>query len=220
MLQIISEVEVQSLQLSMEQTATSSSTYAANTSANSLDDGHQLTVSSPSSTSTSTTVMPVRAAKTRAARKTRPRTSPYPATSPPVAAVAVESLQQHADIIQPSDHDQQQQQYTSPMMDTYRYDHGIHQAQQQSGQYAMYSGYSNGNDVAVHQQQQQLYNYGGPNGHEAGSSNHSAADLYNPYYTETDANGATASIYPSALVLPRHYTAMPEGILTVDIEMI
>ena len=203
---------MQSLQLSMEQTATSSSSYVANTSANSLtDDGHQLTASSPSSTSTSTTVMPVRAAKTRAARKTRPRVSPYPATSPPAVSVAVESssLQQHTELIQASDHDQQQQQqYTSPMMDTYRYDHGIHQAQQ-SGQYAMYSGYSNGNDV-VHQQQ--LYNYVGPNGHEAGSSNHSTADLYNPYYTETDANAATSSIYPSALVLPRHYTAMPEGI--------
>nr|CAG4636082.1 EOG090X0484 [Eubosmina coregoni] len=211
---VLSEVEVHALQLSVEQTATSSvssSAYAANTS----DDGHQLTASSPSSTST--TVLPVvRVGKSRAARKSRlPRTSPYPTTSPPAIAststTSASTVESMTEIIHNGAEVDQQQYNVSPMMD-YRYDHA---------QYPMYSAYTNGNEVAVHhhQVQQQLQQYNSyPNGpNEAGgSSNHSTADLsYNPYYTtETDTGTATtSSVYPSALVLPRHYnTTMPEGL--------
>lgn len=219
-LQLQSEVEVHALQLSVEQTATSSvssSAYAANTS----DDGHQLTASSPSSTST--TVLPVvRVGKSRAARKSRlPRTSPYPTTSPPAIAststTSASTVESMTEIIHNGAEVDQQQYTVSPMMD-YRYDHA---------QYPMYSAYTNGNEVAVHhhQVQQQLQQYNSyPNGpNEAGgSSNHSTADLsYNPYYTtETDTGTATtSSVYPSALVLPRHYnTTMPEGKIIQNIK--
>lgn len=207
---MISDVEAQSLQLSTEQMASSSassSTYLNTSgtdvaSSSSVDNGHLVSSSSsPSSASVvsvvAATPAPVsRSSKSRPARKTKPRTSPYP-VSPTVAVAASsivpESVQQHP-------HDE----YSNPMMD-YRYD--LQQSTSSSGNHqqyltsTMYSAY-NSNEV-------QLYNYG-PNGvAEAATgsvSNHSAGELYNPYY-ETDNMAA----YPGSASL-RHYTNLTEGV--------
>lgn len=169
---VLSEVEVQSLQLSVEQTAISSSSGGLSSAGggNSFtsEDG-QMTSSSPSSAASVS--IPVR--KTRAARKPRSRPSPYPPPlSPTVASSssAPEALQS----IQQSSVGEDYIDYR-----TYEMQHSVGTNQQYLTS-TMYSAY-NTNEV-------QLYSYG-PNGEVSsggGGSSHSSADLYNPYYNETD----------------------------------
>jgi hypothetical protein len=215
-------VEAQSIQLSTEQLATSlaaSSSYlntsvtdAASTSS-AENGGHLVSSSSSPSSVVSAAVItasaPVsRTGKTRSARKTKPRVSPYP-VSPTVTSVVAstssgslvvaESVQLNALPPPPL-----QDEYSNPMMD-YRYDTGLPSSSTSNAnqhQYltsTMYSAY-NSNEV-------QLYNYG-PNGvaeaANGSGSNHSGGDLYNPYY-ETDNMAA----YPANQL--RHYTNLGEG---------
>lgn len=202
-------MEAQSLQLSTEQVATSSAsssvylnTGADVASTSSVENSHLVSSSSsPSSGSVTSAItapsVPVsRSGKSRPARKSKPRTSPYPVS--PTVAVAASSIVSESVVQHPHD------EYSNPMMD-YRYD--LQQSTSSSGNHhqyltsTMYSAY-NSNEV-------QLYNYG-PNGvAEAATgsgSNHSGGDLYNPYY-ETDNMAA----YPGSATL-RHYTNLTEGI--------
>ena len=183
-------------------TASASGSAYLNTSAgdavSSTENGGHLvsSSSSPSSASVASAATTSRTGKTRPARKTKPRTSPYPVS--PTVAVAASSIA--PDPVQQHPHDE----YSNPMMD-YRYD--LQQATSSTSggnQYltsAMYSAYSS-NEV-------QLYNYG-PNGvaeaATGSASNHSGGDLYNPYY-ETDNMAA----YPGSSTALRHYTNIAEG---------
>lgn len=208
-------MEAQSLQLSIEQTAASSASTScipATISANylsaateagpqSMDNSNQMMSSTSSSPSSASSVVvtpaaplpPQRAGKTRATRKTKPRTSPYP-VSP---SVANQSVNQNGGIIpEPVVQHASTDDYSNPMMD-YRYD--MQQTTSNPAGYhvppAMYPAYS-GNEVT-------LYNYAANGVVEAGNSASSHSDLYNPYY-ETD----NLAAYPTPL---RHYPTMTEG---------
>nr|CAG4643127.1 EOG090X0484 [Ilyocryptus agilis] len=186
---VLTDVEVQSLQLSVEQTATSSSSSAnyANTSTEGSD-GVPMNSSSPSSS----TSAPIARSKTRSTRKARSRPSPYPSPLSPVMA----SSSGAESSLQPI----QQDDYID-----YRYDMQNHQQPpsggQQQQQYLASTMYPyGGNEV-------QLYNYGS-NGEAHGSgSNQSVGDLYNPYYNDSEQQNM--AVYPATAL--RHYHHMTDG---------
>lgn len=185
---VLSDVEAQALQLSVEQTATSSSSSGISSGAYAgSEDASHITSSSPSSIAS----IPVR--KTRPARKARSRPSPYPpqSLSPAVASSssAPEALQS---IVQADSGD---------YLDYGRYDMqgSSSSSNQQYLTSTMYSAYNAGNEV-------QLYNYG-PNGEAT------PADSYgNPYYHQQDSSdhhhhhlqSSMGAAYPGATGTLRH----------------
>lgn len=198
---VLSEVEVQQLQLSVEQTAISSG--AIGSSSFTSDDVAQLNSASPSSSTGGASTAPPR--KARAVRKPRSRPSPYPTPLSPAIASSSSAPEPLA------------LQSTEEYMD---YNRGGYENMppSSSNQYltsTMYSAY-NANEV-------QLYSYG-PNGEvqSGGGSNHSAADLYNPYYNEPDHHQQhhhnqqqhQHMAYPTTSTSIRHHHyqhSMPEG---------
>ena len=198
---VLSEVEVQSLQLSVEQTAISSSSGLAGSASGAYGAGSEdlITSSSPSSSIAS---VPVR--KARPVRKPRSRPSPYPSQSlsPAMASSSsapepLQSIQHESDNYLDYRYDMQQQPSSS----------NHHQQQQQYLTSAMYSAY-NSNEV-------QLYSYG-PNGEAPGSNHSSAGDLYggggHPYYQPQDTDhhhhhlqSSMAAAYPTSTALRHHY---------------
>nr|CAG4642433.1 EOG090X0484 [Evadne anonyx] len=182
---VLSEAEVQNLQLSMEQISTSPSSNYLHSVAEDVVGVHISPPTSVRSTSTATNNSSGKAQRNAATQRNKRRTSPYPAPSPP-STVTPTAPVASASIISanPLMHDEYNNQLANMAPMDYRYD----LQPSSSNQYltsAMYSAY-NANEV-------HLYSYG--------ANGEAHADLYPSYYNN-EASMYTLRHYPTAHTMP------------------